>query len=501
MADIIGGGTPTASDESNFAEKGGIPWLTPADLSDFQGSHVERGRRSLSEKGYSGSGARLLPAGSVLFSSRAPIGYCVVARNPISTNQGFKSFVLRSAEIEPEYIRHYLISAKDYAESVASGTTFKELSGARAAELFFPIAPLNEQRRIVAKLDAIFEQTRAAKARLERLPALLDKLKRSILAAAFRGDLTADWRAAHPDVEPASALLASIRGDRRSRWEDGLRSKGKDPKKATYDEPAGIDLEALPQLPKSWCWATVHDIAAFVTDGTHQPPPTTPTGIPFIGIRNIVDGRIDWDSIDRWVSADTHKALTSRFRATTGDTLYATVGATFGQAVLVEDDREFVFQRHIAHVRAAPQINPSYLAACLGSPHCFAQARQAARGAAQPTVNLGDLRSFAIALPPLSEQQLVVDRATDAMDLVRRLASRNSTVRQAVERLEHSALARAFRGELVEQDPTDEPASALLDRLRNNVDVVQPRAARQPRSPIRRAPRVDQRQSEPSAEK
>lgn len=92
IADVIGGGTPSTRDLSNFKESGdGIPWLTPADLSNYDATYISRGARDISEKGLTSSSAKLMPKGTVLFSSRAPIGYCVIALNEISTNQGFKS--------------------------------------------------------------------------------------------------------------------------------------------------------------------------------------------------------------------------------------------------------------------------------------------------------------------------------------------------------------------------------------------------------------------------
>jgi type I restriction enzyme, S subunit len=117
IAEIVGGGTPDTKDAANFTNDG-IPWLTPADLTGYTDTYVSRGARDLSERGYKCSSAKLMPLGSVLFSSRAPIGYCVIARNEICTNQGFKSFVLRDG-LSPEYLRHYLIASVDYARSKA----------------------------------------------------------------------------------------------------------------------------------------------------------------------------------------------------------------------------------------------------------------------------------------------------------------------------------------------------------------------------------------------
>ena len=157
LGKVTGGGTPSAGDPTNFANPG-IPWITPADLTGYSDPYISRGRRDLSDKGHASSGATLMPAGTVLFSSRAPIGYCVIAANEITTNQGFKSVSLAEGLL-PEYLRHYLLASKDYAESLASGTTFLELSGARFAEMAMPLPPSAEQRRIVSKIDALTART------------------------------------------------------------------------------------------------------------------------------------------------------------------------------------------------------------------------------------------------------------------------------------------------------------------------------------------------------
>jgi type I restriction enzyme S subunit len=237
IARIVGGGTPSSKVESNFTEDG-IPWITPADLTGYQDSHISRGRRDLSESGLAGSGAQLIPAGSVLFSSRAPIGYCVVARNEVSTSQGFKNLVL-DGKIVPEYLRYYLLSAKEYAESKASGTTFMELSGTRVAELAIPLAPLAEQRRVVEKVDGLTDRTARARKELERIPPLIDRYKSAVLSLAFSGNLTKDWRTsrgiASGDAElPVSWIVKSLEdiGDIRG----GIQVGKKRPVSATLVE-------------------------------------------------------------------------------------------------------------------------------------------------------------------------------------------------------------------------------------------------------------------------
>ena len=137
------------------------------------------------------------------------------------------------------------------------------LSLAKVERLPIPVLPANEQRRIVAKLEALQARSRRAREALDAVPPLLEKLRQSILAAAFRGDLTKDWRAKHKDVEPASKLLERIRAERRKKWEETelakMKAKGKVPTddkwKAKYTEPRPVDATGLPELPEGWCWA------------------------------------------------------------------------------------------------------------------------------------------------------------------------------------------------------------------------------------------------------
>jgi hypothetical protein len=169
IADVVGGGTPSSADPANFAESG-VAWLTPADLSGYREKRVLRGRRDLSPKGLSESSARLVPVGTVLPSSRAPIGYVAIAANELATNQGFKSFILHDGLV-PDYVYYYLLRAKDLAVALASGTTFLELSGARAAQVPLPVAPANEQPRVVEAIESLLPRLDEAAAGARTRPA------------------------------------------------------------------------------------------------------------------------------------------------------------------------------------------------------------------------------------------------------------------------------------------------------------------------------------------
>ena len=205
---VVGGGTPKNAKAPENYVVGGTPWVTPADLSGYKKTHISRGSRDLSKSGFKSCSARMLPAGSVLLSSRAPVGYCVVAENAIATNQGFKSFVLSGNDVVPEYLRYYLVGSKSYLESQASGTTFLELSGGRTEQLLIPIAPLKEQQRVVSKIDELFSRIEEGEHALERVQKLVERYRQSVLKAAVTGELTRAWREQHRgEGESGQALL------------------------------------------------------------------------------------------------------------------------------------------------------------------------------------------------------------------------------------------------------------------------------------------------------
>ena len=191
VAQVVGGGTPPSKDPANFVPPGdGVPWLTPADLSGYRDQHIARGARDLSAVGLSACSAKRMPAGAVLFSTRAPVGYVAIASTPgTTTNQGFKSFVF-PAGIEPRFAYHQLKHLKPVAEAMATGTTFKELSGGAAAKLPFLVAPTAEQQRIADKLDTVLARVDACHDRLARVAPLLKRFRQSVLAAATLGRLT-----------------------------------------------------------------------------------------------------------------------------------------------------------------------------------------------------------------------------------------------------------------------------------------------------------------------
>jgi type I restriction enzyme, S subunit len=181
---IVSGGTPSTK-ESDFWN-GDIVWVTPADLSGYYEKHISKGRKSISVRGLSNSSARLVPKGSVVFSSRAPIGYVAIASVELCTNQGFKS-IIPNELIYSDFLYYYLKAAKNQAEKVASGTTFKEISSKAFSNLEIPLPPLNDQHQIVSKIEELFSKLDKGNQQLQSALQLLKVYRQSLFKANFKG--------------------------------------------------------------------------------------------------------------------------------------------------------------------------------------------------------------------------------------------------------------------------------------------------------------------------
>ncbi|WP_158221365.1 restriction endonuclease subunit S [Megasphaera sp. ASD88] len=189
---IVGGGTPSSS-VKEYYEDGNIAWISPSDLSNYSEKYISYGAKNITKLGLEKSSAQLMPKGTVLLSSRAPIGYVAIAKIALSTNQGFKNF-LPSPSYLPDYLYWYLKGNTEILKRYASGTTFLELSAKKAALIKFPLAPIEEQKRIVQTIEKYFCRLDKIQEILKSILCDSGKRKSAILHKAFTGELTVKWR-------------------------------------------------------------------------------------------------------------------------------------------------------------------------------------------------------------------------------------------------------------------------------------------------------------------
>jgi type I restriction enzyme S subunit len=383
--------------------------------------------------------------------------------------------------IPAAYLEHYF-NHIDLSRSV-TGTAQPKLTQAALSRITLPLPPFNEQKRIVAKIEELTTRSRRAKEALGAVPPLLDKLRQSILAAAFRGDLTADWRAKNPNVEPADQLLA--------------RSEL---------------LATRVTLPYGWRWAQVADLAAPIPRAIQSGPfgsalkhsEFSDEGPLVIGIDNVQMGKFSLGRENR-ISATKFRAL-QKFEARAGDVLI-TVMATVGRCAVVPDEIEpSIISKHVYRVSCNRKlVIPKFLMwALMGSSAVLEQLGANIRGQTRAGINGEILRQVEVPLPPIDEQQSCIDAIESLLTVVERF--RDDTLpflESKLSELDQSILAKAFRGDLVPQDPTDEPASVLLDRIRATREATpppKPRRARKASAEAPAPPPKQPRQQKPTPE-
>ena len=194
---VIGGGTPSTSNPS-YWKNGNISWITPADMRSLQSKYISYGAKNITQQGLQYSSARMMPKGSIIFSSRAPIGYVAIAANDLCTNQGCKSLIPNECALS-EYVYFTLVYMRNSIEKLGRGTTFKEVSGKIFGSIAIPLPTIAEQLEIVRILDRLLSQEQQAKQAAKAVIAKIDVMKKSILARAFRGELGTN----DPSDEPA----------------------------------------------------------------------------------------------------------------------------------------------------------------------------------------------------------------------------------------------------------------------------------------------------------
>ena len=384
--------------------------------------------------------------------------------------------------LDERYLRLAINQNLDsYIRQAHGGAGLAHITKGRFEESRLPIAPLPEQSRIVAKIEELFSDLDAGVAALKRAKANLKRYRASVLKAAVEGKLTEQWRAKHPAKEPASALLARILKERRLKWEADQLAKfaaaKKEPPKNwrdKYVEPTLPDTNGLPELPEGWCWASVeqlvsedrHSLAIGPFGSNLKVPDYRESGVPLIFVRNIRSGMFGGDGT-KFVTAA--KAMELNAHSTeAGDILITKMGEPPGDACLYpQGSPKAIITADCIKVRLHPLLPDARLVVfAINSDTVRKQVVEITKGVALQKVNLERFSTIAIPLSPRNEQHEIINEVATKLSQIDAAEKQieHGLIRAA--RLRQSILKRAFEGKLVPQDPKDEPASALLERLR-----------------------------------
>jgi len=437
VADVVGGGTPKTDQAEYFG--GEIPWITPADLSGYSEKFISHGQRNITKAGLGHSGARLLPAGTVLFSSRAPIGYVAIAANPVSTNQGFKSFVLREG-LKADYVYYYLQHAKKIAFELASGTTFLEISGKKAAQIPVPIPSIDEQHQIVAEIEKQFTRLEAGIAALKRVQANLKRYRAAVLKAACEGHIVPTEaelsRQEDRAYETGEQLRARILTERRQKWQ----GRGK------YKEPAAPNIAALSPLPEGWTWATVSQIGETTTGFT--PPKQNAEffggDIPFFKPTDLDAGYYVRKFRDSLTEAGAEQGRVLPARSILVTCIGATIGKTGFSRIRCATNQQ------INALTVSPDyLSPEFVFWFFTSTLGQRQITENASATTLPILNKSRFVVLPIPIPPLAEQERIVAEVERRLSVVEEQEAVVAANLQRAARLRQSILQRAFTGKLV----------------------------------------------------
>ena len=361
----------------------GIPFINAGHIQD--GTIDFESMNYISEEKFNLLGGGKVKPDDILYCLRGSLGKTAIVPEISKGAIASSLVIIRPSErVRTDYLFHFLTSPVGQREvhKYDNGSSQPNLSAKSVKEYQIPLPPIAEQKRIAAILDKA-ESLRSLR---RQTLAQLDILTQSIFLEMFGS--------------PEKNL-------------------------------------------KSLLTTTLFQVSRRITDGTHQPPKWASYGIPFLFVSNIVDGQIDFET-QKFISEETHSDLMKRCPVEIGDVLYTTVGS-YGNAALVSTTRKFSFQRHIAHIKPdLSKIEPLFLASMLQSPSVRRQVDKVARGVAQKTVNLADLKDLIIFLPPLPLQQEFARR----VEAVEQLKATQRESLAHLDALFASLQHRAFRGEL-----------------------------------------------------
>jgi type I restriction enzyme S subunit len=478
IAQTATGGTPSRKQSPYYG--GSIPWVKSGDLND--GVIVETSE-TITTEGLANSNAKIFPKGAVCVALYgATVGKLGILEINAATNQAVCG-VFPEGGIESKFVFYSLRNERENLISQAQGGAQPNISNGIVKETILRIPPLNEQRRIVAKIEALQERSRKAREALAEVGPLLEQFRQSLLAAAFRGDLTADWRAANPNVEPASELLNRIRQERRRHWEESeqakFEKKNTKPKNDKWREkypesqPLKFDGE-LPAIPQTWEWTNWDSLTMWITYGFTRPMPHVDMGPMIVTAKNVRNEGLRLDVVDH-TTEEAFAELNPKDLPVPGDILIIKDGATTGRAALVPDEiGEFCINQSVGVVwlKYSP-MHRLFLLRWVQSPLIQKMIQEAMAGMAMPHLSVTDFKAMPVPIPPLEEQLAICEVLEFGLGTADSLRASTFESESELTQLDQSILAKAFRGELVPQDPNDEPASELLARIRRMRDAVE----------------------------
>lgn len=363
---IYAGATPK-SEKAEYWD-GGIPWITPADFKTTD-KYVSCGRKSLTALGYDSCGTTLVPAGSIIFSKRAPVGSVVIAKNTLCTNQGCLACIPNDA-VNSTYFYYCMSIFTEQFELVSAGTTFKEIAASTFASFLLPCPPLSQQNEIVnfldkesSRIDSMLSKTRSS---IEEYK----KLKQAVIT---------------------QAVTKGVRGERE------MKDSG---------------VEWIGEIPKKWNRCKLNSICTFINGDRSKNYPSSEDfqdiGIPFIGADSLNGFFVDTYSA-RHISPAKYASM-GGLKITQGDILYTLRGSTIGKNAIANFNDGTIASSLVGiRVKSPFLASSSFLFYWLNSLNEFVQRDLCINGSTAPNLSAENVAQFFIYIPDITEQHEIAD--------------------------------------------------------------------------------------------
>jgi type I restriction enzyme S subunit len=378
-------------------------------------------------------------------------------------------------EIPTKFLEYIVKQQNNFIKETSTGSGLQHINKDFFEICKISLPPLLEQHRIVAKVHSVKQKIESNNYRLEKLPKLLTRFRQSVLASAFCGRLTENWR--EKNSENSQDLIQQIKEIRIKRYEVACKTAKKEGKRKpkeydNYDVILRDDFDLF-EIPESWRWVDFRFVMSECEPfcyGVVQPEGESTDGNYLIRAGDIKNNSIDTSSL-RTISKSVDAEF-SRSRVKGGEILITVVGAGIGESGIVPIScKGYNIARAVAKV-PIKDFSSKYILHWLNNSIAMKWMKTEAREVARPTLNLEQLRTIPLPLPPLGEQNEIVKRIEQLFVFADKLEARYTKAKTMIDKLPQSILAKAFRGELVPQNPNDEPASVLLERIKKEKEKL-----------------------------
>ncbi len=399
----------------------------------------------------------LVRDGDILISRAGSVGVSFLVHNPHPSV--FASYLIRFRPKEPinsKYFYYYLKSPFYWAAIGASksGIAVPNVNASKLSNVPIPIAPENQQKRIVSEIEKQFSRLDEAVVCLKRAKANLKRYKASVLKAAVEGKLTEEWRKQNPDVEPAEKLLERILKERRKKWEEAelkkMRAKGKEPKndkwKKRYNEPTAPTIADLPSIPKLWTWATLPQLGELNRGKSKHRPRNDPKlyGGPYPFIQT-GDVRHAVGLLTEYSQTYSDEGL-KQSRLWPIRTLCITIAANIADTAILGLEACFP-DSVVGFIPETEDIKVDFVEYFLRT--AKENLEKFAPATAQKNINLTILNGVAIPVPPINEQVLIIQEIDKRLSIAERTEQELEFSLKRAEHLRQSILKKAFSGKLL----------------------------------------------------